>query len=214
MTPRALIFDAYGTLLDVHSVIPDQALAALWRQKQLEYTWLRSLMGRYEDFSRITEDALWAAAAERKLDLSEQRADELLKAYRRPAAYEDARMALKQLQGHRLAILSNGTPEMLEAALRHNRRETYFEAVVSVDRVKTYKPSPKVYALGEQVLKLPAREILFVSSNAWDAAGAKAFGYFVCWCNRGGAEMERLGFDPDIVVSGLDELADAIAIAG
>lgn len=206
MTPRAIIFDAYGTLLDVYSVVPDQALAALWRQKQLEYTWLRALMERYEDFAKVTEVALGAATAQLGIELTDWRIAEVLDAYGRPSAFEDARRALEALKGRRLAILSNGTMEMLEAALRHNRLETYFEAVVSVDRVKTYKPSPKVYALGPEALKLPANEILFVSSNSWDAAGAKTFGYQVCWCNRAGAPMERLGFEPDMTVTRLDEI--------
>jgi 2-haloacid dehalogenase len=214
MALRGIVFDAYGTLLDVHSVVPDKTLSALWRQKQLEYTWLRALMERYEDFAKVTEDALRAAGAQLRINLTEQRIADILEAYRRPAAFDDARLALERLKGRQLAILSNGTVPMLEAALRHNRLEAYFEAIISVDRVKSYKPAPKVYALGPEALKLPVSEILFVSSNAWDAAGAKAFGYPVCWVNRSRVEMERLGSDPDVIVNSLAELAGAIEIAG
>src|SRR5262249_23027432 len=104
-------------------------------------------------------------------------------------------------------ILSNGTPAMLDAAVRANGLEGYFEHVLSVDALRTYKPSPRVYALGPEAMKLPASEILFVSSNAWDAAGAKAYGYRVCWCNRTGAPADDLGFTPDQVIRTLDELS-------
>jgi 2-haloacid dehalogenase len=204
---KAIVFDAYGTLLDVHSVIADEALSKLWRQKQLEYTWLRSLMERYEDFWDVTEAALRAACAQLKIEMSEPAVSEMMHTYLRPAAFADARTALERLKSSRLAILSNGSPKMLEAAIRHNGLEPYFEEILSVERVRTYKPSPKVYALGPEVLALPASEILFVSSNAWDAAGAKAYGYRVCWCNRAGAHMERLGFAPDVTVTTLDQIA-------
>lgn len=217
MSGRAIVFDAYGTLLDVHSVIREagadlpQGLSALRRQKQLEYTWLRALMERYEDFRLVTEAALRAACAQLGIELDEARIDRLMQAYLRPEAFADARRALEKLKGMkpgtRLAILSNGSAKMLEEAVRHNGLESYFEEIISVERVKTYKPSPRVYALGPQALGMPASEILFVSSNSWDAAGAKAYGYRVCWCNRQGAEMERLGFAPDVTVARLDEIA-------
>jgi len=124
-----------------------------------------------------------------------------------PSAFPDVRPALEALKGSPLAILSNGSPRMLESAVRHNGLESYFIEIISADRVKTYKPSPQVYALGTETLKLPAGEILFVSSNSWDAAGAKAFGYRVCWCNRSMTEMEYLGCAPDLVVPQLDQVA-------
>lgn len=207
--PRAIIFDAYGTLLDVHSVIADPNLSRLWRQKQLEYTWLRSLMGCYEDFWRVTEDALCAAAAQLKIELTDAQVAASMNAYLRPAVFPDALAALEKLRGSRLAILSNGSMNMLEPALRHNGIEGCFETILSADRVRIYKPSPKIYGLGPEALQLPASEILFVSSNAWDAAGAKAFGYRVCWCNRSGAPMEHLGLKPDAVVTGLDQIASS-----
>jgi 2-haloacid dehalogenase len=215
LKPRAFIFDAYGTLFDVHAVVQSDgvgitgdlpALAQLWRRKQLEYTWLRALMERYEDFRHVTEAALRAAVQELSLEATEQQLERLMQAYFSPAAFEDARPALEALHRSPLAILSNGTPEMLDSAVRHNGLESYFSAIISVERVKTYKPSPRVYALGPEILNLPAEEILFVSSNLWDAAGAKAFGYQVCWCNRLGAEMGDLAFAPDYVVRRLDQM--------
>lgn len=216
MRARAILFDAYGTLLDVHSVIREAApslpgtLSAKWRQKQLEYTWLRSLMGRYETFWRVTEDALLAAAEELQITLTVEQSEALMQAYLKPRAFDDAKDALERLKGRRLAVLSNGDKAMLEPALKQNRIETFFETIISAERVNSYKPSPQVYALGEQAMGAPAHQLMFVSSNSWDAAGAKAFGYFVCWVNRSGAPMERLGFDPDMMVQALDELADAM----
>jgi 2-haloacid dehalogenase len=216
MTPRAFVFDAYGTLFDVHSVVLTagqsisgdlHALSALWRRKQLEYTWLRSLMGRYEDFWHVTEDALRSAVGQLKIPVSEVQMSRLMQAYLAPSAFLDARKALETVKGTPLAILSNGSPKMLDAAVRHNGLESYFAEIISVERVKTYKPSPRVYELGTEILSLPASEILFISSNSWDVAGAKAYGYKVCWCNRSGAEMEHLGCDPDLVVSGLDQIS-------
>ena len=215
--PRAFLFDAYGTLFDVHSVvlrggagIPGdlQALSQLWRRKQLEYTWLRALMDRYEDFWLVTEAALRSAVRELAIEATDRQLEQLMQSWLFPAAFEDARSALEALNGALpLAILSNGSPAMLDSAVRHNGLESYFVEIISVDRVKTYKPSPRVYALGPEVLNLPPAEILFVSSNPWDAAGAKAFGYAVCWCNRSGAPIEDLGFAPDFTVRRLDEIA-------
>jgi 2-haloacid dehalogenase len=215
--PRAYLFDAYGTLFDVHSVIRQlaeeirgdaQALSALWRQKQIEATWLRSLMGRYADFWEITREALQSAARQLQIELAPEVADRLLDAYLRPAAFSEVKSVLQGLQGVPRAILSNGTPKMLDAAVRHNRLETNLNEVISVDRVNVYKPSPRAYALGTEVLHLKREEILFVSSNSWDAAGAKAFGYRVCWCNRSGAAPDHLGFAPDRIVSRLDQIVE------
>jgi 2-haloacid dehalogenase len=217
--PRAFVFDAYGTLFDVHSVVlragagiagDGDALSRLWRQKQLEFTWLRALMQRYEDFALVTEAALRTALAQLRIQAGEAQVRQLLDAYLAPALFPDAKAALDALSDFPRAILSNGTPAMLDAAVRAAGVETQFSHIISVDRVKTYKPSPEVYQLGVDALRLPAGEILFISSNAWDAAGAKAFGYRVCWCNRGGVEMDRLGFEPDFVAPSLAEMARRI----
>jgi 2-haloacid dehalogenase len=216
MKPRAFVLDAYGTLFDVHSVvlrdgnnIPGglQALSSLWRQKQLEYTWLRSLMERYEGFWDVTEAALRSAVRQLKIEASDVQLDTLMQAYLLPSSFPDVRPALKALKGAPLAILSNGSPRMLESAVRHNGLDSYFAEIISADRVKTYKPSPRVYALGTEILNLPASDILFISSNSWDAAGAKAFGYKVCWSNRSTTEMEYFGCAPDLTVTRLDQIA-------
>lgn len=217
--PQAFIFDAYGTLFDVHSVvvragndIPGDlnALSTLWRQKQLEYTWLRSLMERYEDFWGVTEAALRSAVTQLKIEASDAQLDSLMQAYLFPSAFPDVKLALDALQGVPLAILSNGSPEMLAEAVRRNGLEHYFAEIISVDRAKSYKPSPRVYTLGTEILQIPASEILFVSSNSWDVAGAKAFGYNVCWCNRSQAPMEYLGYWPDMTVLRLDQIVDCL----
>jgi 2-haloacid dehalogenase len=216
MRPRAFVFDAYGTLFDIHSVvlgaanhIPGdlQALSRLWRQKQLEYTWLRALMERYQDFWEVTEAALRSAARQLEVGVTTSQLDGLMQAYLSPPAFPDARRALQALQDVPLAILSNGSPKMLASAVEHNGMQSYFAEVISVDRVKTYKPSPRVYSLAPEILRLPASEILFVSSNWWDAAGAKAFGYKVCWCNRNNEQASQLGFPADLTVAGLDQIA-------
>jgi 2-haloacid dehalogenase len=212
--PKAFVFDAYGTLFDVHSVIETgravtadpQALSTLWRQKQLEYTWLRSLMGRYEDFWIVTEAALRFALRRLGIAAADAQVQALMDAYLSLACFPEVKAALASLKGARLGILSNGSPRMLEAAVRSSGLTASLEHVLSVDAVKTYKPSPKVYDLGSRAFELAADEILFVSSNAWDIAGAKAFGFRTCWCNRANAPMEELGLMADYEVTRLDEL--------
>lgn len=215
MRYEAVLFDAYGTLFDVHSVIELagaeisgdlRALSQLWRQKQLEFTWLLALMDRYQDFRQITEAALRTALAQLQMEASEAQVARFLEAYSTPAVFPDAKIALDALRELPCAILSNGTPAMLQAAVRNGGLDSYFHCVISVDAMRTYKPSPRAYQLGVEEMKLAADQILFVSSNAWDAAGAKAFGYRVCWCNRSGRVMDQLGFQPDLTVTGLDQI--------
>jgi 2-haloacid dehalogenase len=217
--PSGLLFDAYGTLFDVHSVVDagraitddPLALSTLWRQKQLEYTWLRSLMRRYEDFWAVTEAALRHAILRLGLRASAADIRTLMDAYLELATFPEVAPALGALaQRGPLGILSTGSPSMLGAAVRSGGLDRVLQHVLSVDTVRTYKPSPEVYALGPRALGLPAREILFVSSNAWDVAGAKAFGYATCWCNRLGAQMEALGVEPDYQVQQLDQIAQRL----
>ena len=216
--PRAYVFDAYGTLFDVHSVVEagravtddPLALSALWRQKQLEYTWLRSLMGRYEDFWSVTEQALRFALARLGVSATEAQVQSLMQAYLSLACFPEVRDALAALGVTPLAILSNGSPRMLDAAVRSSELAGVFAHVLSVDAVRIYKPAPAVYELGPRALGVPAGEIVFVSSNAWDIAGAKAFGYRTCWCNRSGAPMEALGVSPDHEVDSLERIADVV----
>jgi 2-haloacid dehalogenase len=218
MQVAGLLFDAYGTLFDVHSVLaagraltsdPEQ-LSALWRQKQLEYAWLRSLMGRYEDFWSVTESAL--AFACRRLGLRADAAARrrLMDAYLALDAFPEVSDVLSRLRDVPCAILSNGTPRMLEAVVAYNRLGDHLRAVISVDEVRTFKPHPAVYALGPARLGLPRDTIGFVSSNGWDVAGAKAFGFRTVWVNRQGAPVEELGVAPDLEVRDLAELARAL----
>ncbi len=212
---RGYVFDAYGTLFDVHSVVDvgrevtadPAALSATWRQKQLEYTWLRALMGRYEDFWSVTEAALRYAIRRLTIIASEAQIRRLMDAYLTLASFSEVKAALTALAPRPRAILSNGSPRMLEAAVASSGLGAYLDHVLSVDAVKTYKPSPQVYALGPHALGVKAEELLFVSSNAWDVAGAKAFGYQVAWCNRVQAPEEELGVRPDVVIGRLDELS-------
>ena len=211
---RGYVFDAYGTLFDVHSVIDagraitadPAALSLLWRQKQLEYTWLRSLMGRYEDFWAITEHALRFSVRRLGLAADEPQLARLMDAYLSLACFPEVDAALARLAGRACAILSNGSPRMLAAAVASSGIGRHLQHVLSVDAVKTFKPAPAVYALGPQALGSPAGELLFVSSNAWDVAGARSFGYQVAWCNRSGAPAEELGIQPDLEITRLDQL--------
>ena len=209
--PQAIIFDAYGTLFDVNSVIDagravtadPHALSMLWRQKQLEYTWLRALMGRYEDFWTVTEEALRFTLIRLGIAADENKIRRLMEAYLSLSTFPEVHDALGAMPNIPLGILSNGTPKMLDAALRSSGIESRFAHVLSVDAVRTYKPSPAVYEMGTRAFDLAAEDILFVSSNGWDVAGAMAFGYSTCWCNRTGVPMENLGMMPDIEVAHL-----------
>ncbi len=220
----ALVFDAYGTLFNVHSAIDrceelfpgkGSALSQLWRGKQLEYTWLRSLMGRYVDFDRVTADGLRYACHALGLNYSEQALTELNRAYRTLQPFDDALAALRALSAlkppPKAAILSNGAPEMLNAVVKHNQLDTWLDDVLSVDAVGVFKPDPRVYQLAADRLQVAPGRIGFVSSNGWDAAGAKAFGFTVYWVNRANAPLEELGVAPDYVLNSLNELPDLLA---
>jgi 2-haloacid dehalogenase len=209
----ALVYDAYGTLYDVHSVLqrceaffPGKGaeLSRLWRAKQLEYTWQRSLMQRYQPFSTVTREALAYACEALALELTAERMEALMAEYHMLAVFPDVSQTFDRLKGVKRAILSNGSPDMLEPLVAHSRLE--LDAVISVDELKVYKPSPAVYALAVSRLNVPKEKIGFVSSNCWDALGAKAFGFTVFWINRLRAPVDRLGFTPDRVVERLDEI--------
>lgn len=215
MKIKALVFDAYGTLLDVHSVITlcetlfpgkGTALSQLWRTKQLEYTWLRTLMGRYVDFSKVTADALRHACGALDLKLESPQVLRLMDAYDRLVPFPDAIEALPQLKQYQRAILSNGSQIMLDAAVKHAGLTDHLDAVLSVDPLKIYKPDPRVYQLAVERLAVDKMEIGFVSSNYWDAAGAKSFGFNVFWINRSGTRPDALSVTPDAVLGKLTEL--------
>jgi 2-haloacid dehalogenase len=218
----ALVFDAYGTLFDVHSVAQlaeslfpgkGKAISAAWRTKQLEYSWLRTLMGRYEDFSRVTRSSLEWALESLGVEAEEKALRALQDEYRRLAPFPEVPAVLEALARKRaLAILSNGHPEMLDAVVDHNRLRGHFRGgVLSVHPARRFKPDPAVYRLAEEALGVPRALMGFVSSNGWDAAGARAFGFRAFWVNRGGAPVERLGVRPDEVVQDLAELASLLA---
>ena len=213
MSLAALVFDAYGTLFDVHSVMrrceslyPGRhaQLSQLWRAKQLEYTWLRSLMQRYAPFSTVTREALAHSCEALGLELTAERMEALMAEYNMLATYAEVPKAFSSFIGVKKAILSNGSPDMLEPLVAHSGLE--LDAVLSVDEVGIFKPAPAVYELAVRKLGAPKERIGFVSSNCWDALGAKSFGFTVVWINRGGAPVERLGFKPDRIVSRLDEI--------
>jgi 2-haloacid dehalogenase len=210
MSLEAFVFDAYGTLFDVHSVMrrceglfpgKHTQLSQLWRTKQLEYTWLRSLMQRYAPFSTVTRGALAYACETLGLELTAERMEALMSEYNMLAAFPDVAPTFSKLKA-RKAILSNGSPDMLEPLVAHSGLA--FDAVISVDEVQVYKPAPQVYELA--VKKLGTSSIGFVSSNCWDALGAKSFGFTVYWINRSHAPVDRLGFKPDRIVRSLDEI--------
>ena len=213
---RACVFDAYGTLFDFASAarrcadIPDDKraqLTTLWRDKQLQYSWLRTLENRYADFWQVTGDALDFALE--SLELSTPRLRErLMDLYLGLEPFPEVPAVLAALReaGFKTAILSNGSPMMLEALVRRSKLEAMFDAVLSVDAVKVFKTHPKGYQYALDTLGLKASAISFQSSNAWDAHGASDFGMRVVWCNRYGQRRERLPGRPDFEVRTLAEL--------
>jgi 2-haloacid dehalogenase len=246
MPLKAVVFDAYGTLYDIQSVavVTEQAfpghgdlITQIWRIKQLEYSWLRSLMGRYEDFAAITRDSLAYSLRVLGLSADADVLDRIMDKYLALDLYPDALAALGAMQDRKLAILSNGSPDMLNALVRSSGLDQLLQATISVDAVKIFKPSPQAYALIEPELGIPPAEVLFVSSNPWDVCGAKAFGLNVAWIERVSPEamaaactgrdllppltmfkalrtqMDQLGFAPDYRIAALSELPELVATA-
>ncbi|GAC1624975.1 MAG: haloacid dehalogenase type II [Nevskia sp.] len=216
----AIVFDLYGTLFDVHSLaarceaaFPGQgaALSQLWRRKQLEYTWLRSLLDRYADFEQVTEEALRNACGGLGLPLADGQAAALARAYLALEPFPEVPATLAKLQalGLPLAILSNGSPRTIAAVVGSAGLGARFAALISVDGLRIYKPHPSVYELAVETLGVAKSRILFLSSNAWDASGAAAFGFRVAWLDRGGSGVfDQLGERPDAVIARLDRLLD------
>jgi 2-haloacid dehalogenase len=244
VTIKAVVFDAYGTLYDIQSVaaVTEQAfpgygdiITQIWRIKQLEYTWLRSLMRRYEDFSVVTRESL--AYTLRALGLTYDAADfdRIMDKYLHLDLYPDALTALAALKGRKLAILSNGSSDMLSALVKNSGLDRVLDATISVDRKRVFKPAPEAYTLIEDVLGTRADEVLFVSSNPWDACGAKNFGLNVAWIERVTpqamaeacvnsdvvppltmfkalrTQMDELGVTPDHRIRALSELPNLVA---
>jgi 2-haloacid dehalogenase len=219
---KALVFDAYGTLFDPCSVQSEcerffpgsgAELSRVWRAKQLEYTWLRSLMNRYEDFWQVTDAALRFACTGLRLKCGTEQREKLMEQYLHLQPYPDVRNALPALGGRPLLILSNGSPQMLRPLVENAGLGKSFAALLSVDAVKIYKPSPLVYELAVKETQLEKRAIGFVSSNSWDIAGAASFGFQTFWSNRSGAVVDELGVRPDATLSTLAELPPLCAAA-
>jgi 2-haloacid dehalogenase len=241
---KAVVFDAYGTLYDIQSVaaVTEEAfpgygdiITQIWRIKQLEYTWLRSLMRRYQDFSAITRDSLVYTL--RVLGLAHDSGvfERIMDKYLHLDLYPDATSALRAMRDRKLAILSNGSSDMLDTLVRNSGLNRLLDATISVDTRKMFKPAPDAYSLIEAVLGVPPAEVLFVSSNPWDACGAKAFGLNVAWIERVKPEamslacvktdvippltmfkairtqMDELGLDPDYRIQALSELPALVA---
>jgi 2-haloacid dehalogenase len=219
---RACVFDAYGTLFDFASAaaaceeVPADrraALTALWRDKQLQYSWLRSLQGRYVDFWRVTGDALDFALDSLGLTDAGLR-DRLMGLYRRLAAFPEVPATLRALRdaGFATAILSNGSPDMLAEAIAAAGLDGLFDAVLSVEPLQVFKTDPRVYQYALDRLGLAAREVAFLSSNGWDAYAASDFGFRVAWCNRYRQRRERLPGAPDFEIASVAELPPLLGI--
>src|SRR5712691_12073628 len=211
---KGIAFDLYGTVVDVAAVAEackdiatdPAAFTAQWRAKQLEYTFRRSLMGNYQDFWKVSEQALAFALQRFGVAASPEQHRHMMEAWLHPKPYPEVAAALPRLKDrYPLAVLSNGSPRMLRAGLEHSGLRAAFRWVISVDAVKVYKPSPKVYQLAPKHMKLGKHDILFVSSNSFDVIGAKAFGFQVCWINRTGAPLDPLGPKPNLMVTRFDE---------
>ncbi|MFL6790510.1 MAG: haloacid dehalogenase type II [Bradyrhizobium sp.] len=244
MTIKAVVFDAYGTLYDIQSVaaVTEQAfpgygeiITQVWRVKQLEYSWLRSLMRRYQDFAVVTRDSLAYTLRCLGLQYDAGAFERIMEKYLHLDLYPDAIASLSAMKNKKLAILSNGSPDMLNTLVKNSGLDRLLDATISVDANKIFKPSPEAYSLIESILQVPPSRVLFISSNPWDACGAKAFGLNVAWIERVTPEamalacvksdlvppltmfkairtqMDELGLEPDYRIHALSELPGLVA---
>lgn len=244
MTIKAVVFDAYGTLYDIQSVaaVTEQAfpgygdiITQIWRIKQLEYSWLRSLMRRYQDFSVVTRESLTYTLRCLGLAYDEQAFARIMDKYLHLDLYPDALASLGAMKDRKLAILSNGSPDMLNALVKNSGLDRVLAATISVDANKVFKPSPEAYTLIESTLHIAPSEVLFISSNPWDVCGAKSFGLNVAWIERVSSaamaqacarcdlvapltmfkairtQMDELDFAPDHRIHALSELPALVA---
>lgn len=214
---KALVFDAYGTLFDVHSAAAAQAkllaghadeVSRTWRQKQLEYSWLYTLMGHYTDFWTLTSNALDHALRASKCGVDATVREKLLRSYLELETFPEVPDTLARLHndGKRLAILTNGSPEMINAVVTFSRIDGSLDFILSVDEVRNYKPSAAAYQLACDRLNLKPSDICFISSNAWDVAGAAVYGFVSVWVNRAGADSEAYPQSPSLIVPDLSTL--------
>ena len=219
MNTKALVFDAYGTLFDVNSAaekcknkIGDkwESFANFWRITQLEYTWLRSLMKRHEDFWKVTEDSLDKSM--KVFDIDKSMKNELLDLYKILSTYPEVKDVLRSLKKKKikLAILSNGTPELLNQLIISNKLENMFDNLFSVEEVKIYKPDSRVYDLPVKKYNINPNEITFLSANTWDVSGGGNFGYNSIWVNRNKSEFDILDYQPKNEINNLTQLLDKV----
>ena len=216
---KAIIFDAYGTLFDVNSAAEKckdkigakwEGFANFWRTTQLEYTWLRSLMGRHKDFWQITEDSLDKSM--KTFDIDSSMKSELLNLYKVLSPFKEVPETLKKLKekNFKLAILSNGTPSLLKELVESNNLDNLFDDLFSIEEVGIYKPDSKVYELPIKKYKIKSNEIAFLSANTWDVSGGGNFGYNSIWVNRHNSVFDILDFQPKNEISNLTQLLDIV----
>ena len=217
--PKAIIFDAYGTLFDVNSAaeksknkIGDkwEAFANYWRTTQLEYTWLRSLMHRHKDFWQITEDSLDKSM--KIFNINKDMKTELLNLYKKLSPFSEVKETLENLKKKdiKLSILSNGTPELLNTLVVSNKLETIFDDIFSIEEVRIYKPDSKVYDLPVNKYKIKPNEIIFLSANTWDVSGGGNYGYNSVWVNRNNTVFDNLDYKPFKEIKSLQQLLDIV----
>ena len=216
---KAIVFDAYGTLFDVNSAaekckdkIGDkwEGFANYWRTTQLEYTWLRSLMKRHEDFWKITEDSLDKSI--KVFNIDNKMKSELLNLYKVLSPYKEVKDLLNVLKKkkYQLAILYNGTPELLQELVKSNNLENFFDNIFSIETVKVYKPDSRVYDLPVKSYKIKAKEIVFLSANTWDVSGGGNYGYNSIWVNRNNNIFDSLDFKPKYQINNLSQLLELV----
>ena len=219
MKTKAVVFDAYGTLFDVNSAAKRckdkigakwETFANFWRTTQLEYTWLRSLMKRHKNFWDITEDSLDKSM--KVFNIDKNMKNELLSLYKILSPYPEVREVLENLKkkNFKLAILSNGTPDLLKELVENNKLNNLFDDLFSIEEVKIYKPDPSVYELPIKKYRIKSNEITFLSANTWDVSGGGNFGYNSIWVNRHNSVFDILDFQPKNEISNLTQLLDIV----
>jgi 2-haloacid dehalogenase len=214
---KALVFDVYGTLFDVYSVKEKcdelfdgqgEEISILWRQKQLEYSFLRQLMGQYEPFIDITRDSLKYAVNKLNLEYNQEKELVLLEEYKNLSHYPEVETLLTEMKSKKLAVFSNGSRDMLEPLIQNSGLSSLFDEIISVDDIKQYKPTPASYSYCLKVLGLEREEILFMSSNGWDITGAKNFGFKTAWINRNKLPIEELNQKPHAIYTDLNGILE------
>jgi 2-haloacid dehalogenase len=216
MTIKAYVYDAYGTLFDVHSVSVKaesifngygKTISELWRKKQVEYFMLHQLTGNYKPFSNVTQDALLYTLKKLSLDIKKENLEDLMQTYLELEVYEEVHETLEKLkkQNNKQIIFSNGNYEMLQPLVKKRKLDHLLD-ILSVDDVKQYKPAPAAYKYALEILGVNRHEVLFMSSNFWDITGASSFGFKTAWINRAGLEIDELGIEPDYIFKDLSSL--------